>query len=433
MRPATIAPDALRTRIDTAEAAATALRAMGIDARIAAIARLASDWLDPDFGPRQRALAELPGATGYAPGAIRYAIDHLWAALSASELAAALAERRMGDPERLAFHSLAGNVPGAGVFGLVAALLAGVPSVVKTAEREPLLPVLVAETLAAVEPRLAAALAIVHWPGGSEIHQRLIATRASIVLAYGREESVDAVAESGSQRVLRFGPRLSAALVCREAVNPSTAAITARQVALFDQQGCLSPHYVLVEDTAGAGDAFVTALAASLRDLATELPRAALPLGEATRAWHYLERQRWREQEGAAVRVLADDDARYSVVCDRSGSPPASPLNRHVVVLPIDDVRHARDLLAPLVGAIEAIGVAAPSPRLAEASALAAACGAHRLCPLERMQAPPFSWRQSGYDRIASLMIAPREGARPSAGLAEHRRPTGDVTAELVT
>src|SRR5207253_2266369 len=108
----------------------------------------------------------------------------------------------------------------------------------------------------------------VHWPGGSEIHQRLVGTRASIVLAYGREESIDALAESASQRVLRFGPRLSVALVSREAVNPSTAATAARQVALFDQQGCLSPHYVLVEDTAGASDAFVTALAASLGDLA---------------------------------------------------------------------------------------------------------------------------------------------------------------------
>ncbi len=73
---------------------------------------------------------------------------------------------------RLALHVLAGNVPGGGVFGIVAALLAGVPSLVKAARREPLLPVLVAESLAAEDARLGAALAVVHWDGADERARR---------------------------------------------------------------------------------------------------------------------------------------------------------------------------------------------------------------------------------------------------------------------
>ncbi len=49
---------------------------------------------------------------------------------------------------------LAGNVPGVGVFGIVAALLAGVPSLVKPAAREPFLPALMVESIAAVAPEL---------------------------------------------------------------------------------------------------------------------------------------------------------------------------------------------------------------------------------------------------------------------------------------
>lgn len=445
MRPATIAPVALATRIDALEAAGTALRAMGVDARVAALDRLATRWLQPGFAPRRRALAALPVATGYAPGAIRHAIDHLWAALSARELAAVVAcELGSGAPERLAFHSLAGNIPGAGVFGIVAALLAGVPSVVKTAEREPLLPALLAETLAATDPRIAAALTVVHWPGGSEPHQALVAARASVVLAYGGEESVAAIAARAPQRVLRFGPRLSVALVCREATHAHTAAVAARQIALFDQHGCLSPQYVLVEEAdPSTTDGFVAALVESLRRLAVDLPRAPLSLEEAMQAWHYLERQRWREQEGDAVRVLADTNARFSVVCDRSGVLPASPLNRHVIVLPVPDLERARGLLERLAGRIEALGVAAPSTRLGEAAALATAYGAHRMCPLERMQAPLFSWRQSGHARIASLMtpgcaatvetsVPASHAAHRSEAPRERRPPLSDWTAPLL-
>ncbi len=402
--------------MDAVEAAGEGLRAMGLEARIAAIGRLAARWLLPEFAPRRHALARLPAATGYAPDAIRHTIDHLWAALSAPELArVAASELGGGEPERLALHSLAGNVPGVGIFGIVAALVAGVPSVVKTAEREPLLPLLLAQTLAAIEPTLAAALAVAHWPGGSEAHQRLAVGRAGVVLAYGRSESVESLAGHAPRRLLRFGPRLSVAVICHEAANAEVAAEAARQVALFDQQGCLSPQYLLLEEQdRQATDDFVAAMAASLRRLAIELPRAPLSLDEATLAWHYLERQRWREQEGGAVRVLADSNARFSVVCDRTDAPPSSPLNRHVVVLPVDDLARASRHLAHVAGAVEAVGVAGPGTRLADVAAVAAACGAPRLCPLERMQAPPFSWRQSGHTRMASL-LAP--GSRPAVTL----------------
>src|SRR6185369_12382213 len=172
--------------------------------------------------------------------------------------------------------------------------------------------------------------------GGSDVQQRLAVTRASVVLAYGRDDTMESLASHGPHRMLRFGPHLSVAVVCREAADADVAAVAARQVALFDQQGCLSPQYLVLEERdAQATEAFVAALADALRRLAVELPAAALSLDEATAAWHYLERQRWREQEGHAVRVVADRTARFSIVCDRGDTPPSSPLNRHLVVLPV--------------------------------------------------------------------------------------------------
>jgi hypothetical protein len=415
VRPSTIAPQALAHRLDEIEAAGADLRAMVLVERIAAFDRLAARWLQPGFAPRRRALATLPAITGYAPETIRHAIDRLWAALSARELGRVAAGElgSGGVPERLAFHSLAGNVPGVGLLGIVAALVAGVPSLVKTAEREPLLPLLFAESLAGVEPRLAAALAVAHWPGGSRVHQRLAVSRASVVLAYGRDDSIASLAAHAPPRLLRFGPHLSVAVVCRESAGPDVAAVAARQVALFDQQGCLSPQYLVLEEgEPETTDAFLAALIESFRRLAVELPQAPLTLGEATAAWRHLEHQRWREQEGEPVRVLADRTARFSVVCDRGETLPPSPLNRHLVVLSVADLGRARARLEQLAGTIETIGVAAPASRRGELAALADTCGAHRLCPLERMQAPPFAWRQSGHARLASLLVP---GSAPAA------------------
>ena len=411
--------------------AAVPLARMTLADRIATIARTTAAWRDAASPWRRLALETLPLTTGYPAAAVALALDHLWGALGAADLGAVvrtevdevlpmarILDARPGasathrracassapGTAQLAVHTLAGNVPGAGVFGMIAALLVAVPSLVKTARREPFLPVLVARSLAAEDARLGAALAVVHWPGGATPLDALVIARADVVLAYGRDATLAGIAAHSPRRLLRFGPRISAGLVAREACDHATAVSTARQVALFDQQGCLSPQLVVIEEADASTTArFAQALADELDRLAVALPRAPLTLAESAIVWRFLEQQRWREQEGAAVRVYGDPSGRFSVVCDRSGTPPASPLHRHVVLVPVATLAAASTVLDRLAGAVEAIGYAGPEHRIAEAAALAAACGAHRLCPFDRMQVPPFAWRQSGHARLASF------------------------------
>ncbi len=259
------------------------------------------------------------------------------------------------------------------------------------------------------DPRLGAALAVVHWPGGSEAHERTALASADVVLAYGRPASLDAIAAQRPRRLLRFGPRLSVAVVAAEALDdPATAVDAALQVALFDQQGCLSPQILIaVGDEPGRSERFAAALAGELGRLAVTLPAAPLALPESAAVARFLDRQRWRAQEGAPVRVFADAEGRFSVVVDRSGTLPPSPLHRHLVVVPVASLAAIEGVLAPLRGLIEAIGYAGDERRTDTVAALAAACGAHRVCPLARMQAPPFAWRQSGHARLACF--APEE------------------------
>jgi acyl-CoA reductase-like NAD-dependent aldehyde dehydrogenase len=408
-----------------------ALARMPLAERIGAIDRAAARWLAPSFALRRLALEKLPILTGYPAATVAAALDALWQALRAPELAAvahaehpaarASASHAPDDagarvaPPRLAVHVLTGNVPGAGVFGMVAALLAGVPSLVKTARREPLLPALIAGALASEDARLGAALAVVPWLGGETPLDAAALGAADLVLAYGRAETLEGIAAHQPRRLLRFGPRVSIGLVAREARDRRTAARLARQVALFDQQGCLSPQLVVVEEGEPAATTrFAAAVAAELGRLDRELPRAPLGLEEAATAWRHLERARWREQEGEPVSVHADPAGRYSVLCDRRGEITTSPLNRHLIVVPVPSFDAAMTPLRALAGLVEAVGYAGPEHRLEEAATVATACGAHRLCPLDRLQAPPFAWRQSGHRRLASFFVP----AAPIATLA---------------
>ena len=420
-----LSPAAVTEIADRLRDAGRRLRRVPLAERVAAIDRVAERWLAPGFALRRLAVERVPLVTGYPARAVGLALDHLWHALRRGGLEAVV-DAELGDatppPPDLALHVLTGNVPGAGVFGMIAALLAGIPSLVKTARREPLLPALVAASLAAEDARLGAALAVAPWPGGDPGLDGAAIAAADLVLAYGRTETLAAVAAHAPRRLLRYGPRVSVALIAREAVDRQTAARAALQVALFDQQGCLSPQLLVVEESDPAATArFVAALGAELARLETTLPRAPLTLAEETAVWRHVERARWQAQEGEALAVHADDAGRFSVVCDRrDGHVGGSPLHRHVVVLPVAALADAGARLAPIAGCVEAVGYAGPERRLVEAGAVAAACDAPRLCPLDRMQRPPFAWRQSGHARLASL-VAPAsvdDGASPAATTA---------------
>jgi hypothetical protein len=418
---APLTPARLRALSHALLAGGSSLRALPIEARIAAVDRVAASWLDEHSTWRARALAELPISTGLPPAVIAIALEHLWNALRAPALAATTRTELegTGDPiPDLALHVLAGNVPGVGIFGIVAALLAGIPSLVKPAAREPFLPALVVESIAAVAPELQRAVALAPWRGGSEELDAAAVAAAHVVLAYGRDETLDRLAALGPARLLRYGHRVSVAVIARTALTASTARALARQVALYDQQGCLSPQVACVED-AGRDevDAFAAQVAAALADLEHELPRAAPTLAESAAVWRFLERHRWRAQEGADVRVHGGTQGRGSVVCDRTGAWMPSPTFRHLLMIPVATLADAPRPLAPLAGLVEAVGYAGPMERLAEIAGVAATAGAHRLCPLERMQAPPFAWAQSGHARLASLLGRTRTGD-PVCGFA---------------
>ncbi len=382
------------------------------------LGELCQNWLEPDWPERRQAIQGLTAETGFPAKAIELCLDNLFGELDGRALEAVVSSE-IGDPEavgaevrgpNLTFHVLAGNIPGVGIFGVVAALLLGAPSLVKASSREPLLPTLFARSLlkAGCERAgvLASAVEVVSWPGGRLDLEEVALDACESALVYGDANTISAYASRAPAKLIAYGPRMSAGLILGDCAKdlPHVAATAGLNVALFDQRGCLSPQFFLVEEPCLAAE-FARLLADELRRLAEALPRSPLDLEGAAQLRTFVERCRWLSLSGGCRDLFSDEESLRWVVAvfETPDLIPFFPANRVVTVAPVRHLEMAVSLLASRTGELEAVGVAGEMSRLQPHLPHLAASGVARVCRLERLQRPPFSWPQGGRRRLASL------------------------------
>src|SRR5262249_28279493 len=150
---------------------------------------------------------------------------------------------------RLMTHIMAGNIPGAGIPDLIFACAVRAASLVKSSADDPLLPALFAESLAEMDPDLGDCIAVVWWPGGDQTIEKPVFSRSDCVIAAGSDETIRAVQQRVKSRFIGYGHRLSFGFIGKEALTDAKAVArrAALDVAMYDQQGCLSPHLFYVE------------------------------------------------------------------------------------------------------------------------------------------------------------------------------------------
>lgn len=318
--------------------------------------------------------------------------------------------RRAMGPE-LAFHFFAGNVPGVAVTSLVRALLVKAASIGKAGSGDPLLPALFARTLAEIDPGLGACVAVTYWPGGSAGLEEVVFDRADTVIVYGGEAVVESVRARAhpATRLVEHGPKLSFAIVAREALEPSvieaTAASTARAVAVFDQQGCVSPHVVYVEDGGATTPRdFAAALARALASIEQELPRGRISAAEAAAIRQLRGAAEFAGLAGRGVELFASEGTEYTVVYDPDPAFDPSCLNRVVRVKPIGSLEDAAELVRPYARYLQTVGVAAPADRRRDVAERLARVGATRITDLERMPWPQPTWHHDGRGPLNELI-----------------------------
>jgi acyl-CoA reductase-like NAD-dependent aldehyde dehydrogenase len=395
--------------LDPAELAAivAALERPGgtAEERARAVERAARRFADPRDALRVE-VAEIVGATtGASPAMVAEALGAIFAPLEAAALAAAVSAPSAPLVRRVAIVA-AGNVPGVAVAKTALALVAGVATLVKPATAEPFVSVGFARALIEECPALAAAHAVVWWRGGRAELESAAFAAVDALVAYGSDETIAELERSRPRIFVGHGHRVSVAAIRLDGEVPieEVAGAAARDVALHDQQGCLSPQVIF----AIGGDRerlaeLTRALAAALERLSEHLPRAQADDRLHVAIRRFREAYEWRALRGEPVELLHDArGTEWTVVLDPEPRLPANPLHRTIVVRPLASAGELAETLAPLRSRLESLGIAPAVD--GELTGIACSLGIPRIVPIGTMQTPGLDWRQGGRDPLAGLL-----------------------------
>ncbi len=305
-----------------------------------------------------------------------------------------------GVPEPLlAGVVLAANIPGLAVQSLLPALLLGRPLLLKCASAEPwFAPALVA-ALAAREPALADAYAAVPFAGGDASALTAAFGEVDPLLAYGSGETVANLAARFGAKLVAYGPKASVALVGADADRLGTARGLARDIALFDQRGCLSVQAVYTD---GDPAELAEELAWALKLESARLPHG--PIDPATAAAVQqlraeaelrLGRRREMDLDLAAGTVLVEDELFFRPV----------PGLRTVRVHGVEELSDVLAALEPWRGKLQGAALAGLSAY--ELTRSLPLLSFSRLAPAGELQSADASWANGGIDPLA-VFSAPK-------------------------
>jgi hypothetical protein len=289
---------------------------------------------------------------------------------------------------------LASNLPALAVQPLLPALALRRPVLLKSPSAEPLFAPAFLASLASREPRLAAAMAAVTWPGGERRLETPVLAGVGTVVAYGEKRTLEDLARRAPGRLVGYGPKTSLALIGASAEPEQVARGLARDTALFDQRGCLSIAAVYTE-----GDPLELAesLSHALLEESWRLPAgltdaATLAAVQQVRLEAEMRDLVMPEMPVAAGTVVVDPDTTFRL----------SPGLRTVRIHPVDDLARVPWLLARWKDRLQGAALAGEEAWELE-DRLRKDLGISRCAAPGDLQSPDATWHNGGISPLEAL------------------------------
>jgi hypothetical protein len=327
--------------------------------RVESLVRAARSVADRTSELGRRARPLLVDSTGLSAEGVELALE---ACLETSPSAAEIDALVRSVPAAPRAHViLPANVFVAAHRAIALALAASARVVVRPSRREPHFASLLAEAA----------------PDLFSLTSTLRAAPGDHVWAYGGDLSLGAIRASLSAGVHLHaqGPGYGAAVVDAARVTAETAQALAADIVPFDQRGCLSPRFALVEGTPADAARFAQLVASALEDAARRIPRGRLPATELADARSFRDASTY-----SGVLIPAGP----GFVAVTQGRAPLAPVGRHLVVTSCDD---SVALLRPRLAELTAIGCALTEDRRAVFERTFTSA---RVSPMGSMQRPSF-------------------------------------------
>ncbi len=373
---------------------ARALASVPLERRVAAWNDARSALLDPTSAERRELFPVLVESSRLSPEGLSEALEIVLGGLGGRALEPLLARLPAPRDRALAGVVLASNVPGLAAQSILPALLLGRPLLVKSSSREPLFAAALVRALAGCEPALGDAFAAVAWPHEHRALTESAFARCERVVAYGGQATIDALAASFGGRLVAHGPRASVAFVAGAFDPVGLGRALARDVAVFDQRGCLSVQAVYVD-----GDAPLLAegLAFGLACEHARLPPGPCEAEIAARV------QQWRgEAELSGTLVAGLSVAQGTVILTEEVAFRPVPGLRTVIVHGSSSIESAVAALAPWRGRLQ--GAALGGTEAATIPAHLAPLALTRIAPAGQLQHADALWASgTGFDPFEAL------------------------------
>ncbi len=389
------------------------------------LCEIAAEWLSPENKFRRFALEFGPAETGFSKTVLEKGLDGFFRRFTPENFQALL-EQELGHARRLdefvagtmargpelLVHIAAGNLPNPTLMSLTLGLLTRSAQFVKCASEASFLPRLFAHSLRELDPKLGACLEIAGWRGGNAELENALFAHADCVTATGSDETLEQIRARLPVKVrfLGYGQRVSFGFVTREVLREEeiekVISRAADDVIAWDQNGCLSPHVIYVEERGAVeSDEFAKRLAVELAKRETTEPRGKISVDEAaviasrraiyeTIAAHRADAKIWSSQGSTAWTLVFEHDVKFRF----------SPLNRFIFVKPVPDLNAVRQGVDEILGKVSTVGIAAPPAKMKDLATHFARWGATRICPLGQMQNPPLTWRHDGRPALGDLI-----------------------------
>ncbi len=398
----------------------TALAAVPARRIIAAVSGAAARWADADFPPRVRVLDSIVKRTGYSVPVVEYALDQLFTAVNAADLEATIANE-LGSVDILdrfverTSRSKARARPvgsvcvissrttiGVAIVPAVFALCAKCDVLVK--DREDGIVRGFFTTLCDELDEFVTAARAGAWRG--EDHAVDLA-QFGVVVAFGSDSTLARIAKNAAPSAfIGYGSKATIGYAGRDALSDEAnvkaiAQCAARDLVLYESQGCLSLHALFVEHGgAVTPQRFCTLLAEAVERAAVEFPPGPRDVRASARIAHARKLAAFRSATGRGA-VFSDERASYLAVLDPPPSEPPAFLPRalsiHTVNSPDDAVAYVRRHELSL----EAIAVAGVRDDIVDA---ALSLSVNRITAFGELQRPPASGSHGGRARIADFV-----------------------------
>ncbi|MGH8014011.1 MAG: acyl-CoA reductase, partial [Candidatus Binataceae bacterium] len=272
---------------------------------------------------------------------------------------------------------------------------------IKTSSAEPVFFHHFVKSLVEADARLGERIAVFNWPRTRTGLTAVLRQHCDVMAWFGEDETVANGATATPHLTVGFGDRVSVAIITGEAMTAcgtELADAVARDVSLYEQRGCLSPHHVFVgADQSGRARAFAAMIVAALERLAIHFPSpAALGLEDAAALRRTHELARWRQLGAQNVELWEGPRLTWGVIYDPAASFSVSPGYRTVSVSQFVDVADLDQRLSSVADKLEAIALSDPAGRLTGMIETLRTRGASYVCVPGMMQSPPLDWPHGG-------------------------------------